>query len=151
MGFVYVLKTANNGVKIGISDFPEERIKQISYIIKSDILLRYVSEEISNHRDIERDILAHFDNKKISGEWVSESFESVVEFTKRTISKKGTNSPLDRMCNKTSAQVMVNPELHKQFADLAGFLNPGLKRTDARDKLLDEAMKDRIKKEAGKK
>jgi hypothetical protein len=50
---------------------------------------------------------------------------------------------------KTKVQVQVCPETHKQFADLAGFLNPGMKRTDARDKLLDEVMKERIKKEKG--
>ena len=48
---------------------------------------------------------------------------------------------------KTKIQMQVNPETHKQFADLAGFLNPGMKRTDARDKLLDEVMKERIDKE----
>lgn len=53
------------------------------------------------------------------------------------------------MSKKTKVQVMVFPERHKQFADLAGFKNPGMKRTDARDKLLDEVMKERIEKEKG--
>ncbi len=48
---------------------------------------------------------------------------------------------------KTKVQVQVNPEIHKQFADLAGFLNPGMKRTDARDKLLGEVMQERIENE----
>lgn len=54
------------------------------------------------------------------------------------------------LMKKTKLQVTVSPEIHKQFADLAGFLNPGMKRTEARDKLLDEVMKKRIEKEAGK-
>lgn len=51
------------------------------------------------------------------------------------------------MQKKTKQQIKVCPEIHKQFSDLAGFLNPKMKRTDARDKLLDEVMKERIEKE----
>lgn len=51
------------------------------------------------------------------------------------------------MIDQTKIQVKVSSKRHRQFADLAGFLNPGLKRTDARDKLLDEVMAERIEKE----
>lgn len=50
---------------------------------------------------------------------------------------------------KTKQQVRINSEIHQQFSNLAGFLNPGMKRPDARDKLLDEIMKERIDKEKG--
>ena len=50
---------------------------------------------------------------------------------------------------RTKVQVEVDPQIHKQFADLAGFLNPGMKRTEARNDLLNEVMQERIDKEKG--
>lgn len=50
---------------------------------------------------------------------------------------------------RTKVQVKVDPQIHKQFADLAGFLSPGIKRTEARDDLLEEVMQERIDKEKG--
>jgi hypothetical protein len=49
----------------------------------------------------------------------------------------------------TKVQVQVEPQVHKQFADLAGFLYPGMKRQEARNKLLNEVMKERIEKQKG--
>ena len=55
------------------------------------------------------------------------------------------------MSKKTKQQVIVDQANHKRFADIAVFLNPEMKRPAARDKLLDEVISERIKKEDGKK
>jgi len=57
---------------------------------------------------------------------------------------------MEKKKNRTLVQISVDSVIHRQFADLAGFLNPGKKKADARNELLDIAMQNLIEKERGK-
>lgn len=50
---------------------------------------------------------------------------------------------------KTNVNIKVDTEVHEQFSNLAGLLNPGKKRVDARNLLLEEVMKERVERAVG--
>lgn len=54
------------------------------------------------------------------------------------------------MEGKTGVNVTVDTIIHKQFSDLAGFLYPEMGKKEARNRLQQEIMKERIEKEKKK-
>ena len=140
MGFVYVIQTDDGRVKIGRSINPEKRIKSIEWKVKRKVTQSYVSPDFGNYGDIENALLKKFRDEDSEGEWVAHAFDDVVFSAESLVIEIGSND----FPSKTSIILKIDSELWKQFIGLAA-----LKKKDRQD-LLEEAIKAKILKEAGR-
>ena len=87
-GYLYVLFSAKNICKIGISQNPTVRITSIKNHEKSDILKSYVTEACYNSKELESLAHKHFSNRRIRCEWFDISFKEATEYVKQLFNEK---------------------------------------------------------------
>ena len=82
--YIYILKNPlNETIKIGVAQDVEKRIQQLQTGAGVELELVYKSLVCSNAFSVERDVHAHFDNKRTFGEWFKVSVNEAVEFLEK--------------------------------------------------------------------
>lgn len=77
---IYVIKFADNTVKIGKSKQPERRIEVLSGGNKSKMVNSWVSVPLLNHSKAEKAVHKKFKDSRMGGEFFSARFEDVIEW-----------------------------------------------------------------------
>lgn len=77
-GHVYIIRSDEGPVKIGISIHPEKRIRSIGLASGRSIVQAFVSPEIPNPQQIEVLLFERFAAKRMVGEWFSIDFDEAV-------------------------------------------------------------------------
>lgn len=78
-GYVYVLLTDNNIVKIGKTRKPYDRIKYIETVSGHNIVDWYISDMCGNYSELELEMHSMFNQFRIKGEWFRCDFNKVVK------------------------------------------------------------------------
>ncbi|EJF07191.1 KilA-N domain-containing protein,T5orf172 domain-containing protein [Thiovulum sp. ES] len=68
---VYVLKTEDNRIKVGISSNAEKRFSQIKNSTGLNLINTIYSEKVENAYLIEQTLLTYFDDYRQNGEWLN--------------------------------------------------------------------------------
>ena len=124
---IYVIENMDNGrVKIGVSDNPERRIKNLMMQGGCLMTIRYASHQIENYSEIESNLHSMFIEKRYVGEWfnvgVKESISAVKRLVKNRhdcviIRKFEEGVPIGEIArlNEVSRTAIVNYLLSKGF------------------------------------
>jgi len=87
MGYVYVLK-ADNACKIGITSRNVDlRKSQIQTGCSYKISEVWSSKDIDNYKEIEKILHSTFSDKRVCGEWFSESFDVICNKAKSVVAE----------------------------------------------------------------
>jgi len=78
----------NGRVKIGVSDNPEERIKNLMYQGGCLMQLRYKSHQIDNFAEIEHNLHSMFIDKRFVGEWFDIGCNEAINMVKRLVKNR---------------------------------------------------------------
>lgn len=78
-GTVYIIKNKDL-VKIGISTYPKQRIRQIECAIGRRASAIYLSKQCLNYRDAEQSAHILLKDKRMVGEWFEADFEGIVYY-----------------------------------------------------------------------
>lgn len=85
---VYLLKAADNSVKIGVTEEFEKRLKVIQNQSGKKIVKCYVTGYCSNPFEIEAEFKRMYKNNHIKGEWYSISFEKAKKSLEKIFDSK---------------------------------------------------------------
>ena len=66
--------------KVGVAINPASRAVQLKNMIGSELKIYYESPLIENYFKIESEVLEHFKDKRIFGEWINETPENIIAF-----------------------------------------------------------------------
>lgn len=94
---IYVIRTDDGSVKVGISKNVDARMKAIQCNSGKKIVDSYATGICSNAIEIESKAKEHFALKNIMGEWFSCEFDEMVNFVKSTYEN---NAQMDYVCNE---------------------------------------------------
>lgn len=77
-GYLYIIKSEDGPVKIGISIKPEKRICDIETSSGRTIVQTFISPRIPGYYQVEQTLHAKFKDQRIRGEWFNISFRDAV-------------------------------------------------------------------------
>lgn len=77
-GHVYILRSEEGPVKIGISLKPEKRINEVGLASGREFVEVYVSPPLENYAELEKIMHFHFREVRLPGEWFAVKFEDAV-------------------------------------------------------------------------
>lgn len=129
--YIVAQASADAPVKIGVSDFPENRLRQLQ--TGNPLQLRLVATFEGDGRDqvLGWEELVHklFSDKRLSGEWFDVSAQTIIEHVKHWKINPGRSKPFvrPRKSSKSSQFVPFHPEVPDH-----------LQRTALRDMTVDE-------------
>lgn len=98
--------------KVGMSNNVTTRIKAIRTSVGADLQIYYESPLMKNAFIIEQEILKHFAEKRIYGEWINESPENIIAFIKtieHKFDREDCISVLERLEINEGATEIGNP------------------------------------------
>ena len=85
--YIYILEFDNNSVKIGITKNQKKRMNQIVSQSGLSITRSYFTEKTKNAIKIESELHKHFKEKRLNGEFFSNSYEEAISELKKRINK----------------------------------------------------------------
>ena len=91
MQYIYIASNGSGFVKIGISQNPKRRSKEISWANENGVEVIYQSNQaVSNARKIERIIHKKYHKLKKHSEWFKvEDIQSLIQFIEKCVAEKG--------------------------------------------------------------
>ena len=147
MQYIYIASNGSGFVKIGISQNPERRSKEISWANENGVEVIYQSKQaVSNARKIERIIHKKYHRLKKHSEWFKvEDIQSLIQFIEKCVAEQGVFKTVKKgnkdnifaeyissLQDEKSERAKRNREAEKENKDIflfARFLNGAVEKT----------------------
>lgn len=116
---IYILKSSNGNVKIGVSSAVERRKSYFTSGSGYDIIDYRFTKPCSNAFEIEKIVHKHFEGFRLKGEWFSCKFEEAIEFVENAFAnfaffEKREDHVLDNMITLTGID-QIDKKLDESF------------------------------------